>query len=149
MKLAVRSLKGALGLGTLSACAVALVLVQSTMARAAADPSAELKTATEHAGYSAKSEALTQVHLHLHHALNCLVGPQDKLFDGAAGNPCQGQGNGYLPDMKAAKNENASYYYAYWAKQVAEQAVTSNNLAEARAGANVVALALENAAKAK
>jgi hypothetical protein len=149
MKLDNSSLKRGLGFGILFACAAAWVLVQSSLAMAAADPSTELKTAIDHAGYSAKSEALTQVHMHLHHTLNCLVGPQDKLFDAAAGNPCNGQGNGYLPDSKAAMPEGAAYYDALWAKQIAVQAIASNNLAEAKAGARAVVSVLENAAKAK
>ena len=149
MRLSRWLLRHVLGSGMVLVCAAAWVLAQSSVAGAAADPSAELRTAIDHAGYSAKAEALAQVHLHLHHALNCLVGPHDKLFDPAAGNPCNGQGNGYLPDMQAAKAEGTAYYAAYWAKQLAEQAVTSNNLAEAKAGAQVVALILENAARAK
>ena len=141
--------RNAFGFALLLAGAAAWMLAQSSTATAAADPSAELKTAIDHAGYSAKSEALSQVHLHLHHTLNCLVGPKDKLFDPAAGNPCNGQGNGYLPDAQAAKAEGNAYYEAWWAKQIAEQAVTSNNLAEAKAGAHVVVLVLESAAKSK
>lgn len=128
-------------------CMAAWLLTPSP-AMAAADPSAELKTATTHAGFAAKYEALKEVTMHLHHALNCLVGPQDKLFDAAAGNPCQGQGNGYLPDLKVAKGETPAYYDAWWAAQIAGQAVTSNNLAEAKTAARLVDRALQDAAKA-
>ena len=76
------------------------------------------------------------------------MGPQDKLFDAAAGNPCQGQGNVYLPDLKAAKGETPAYSDAWWAAQIAGQAVASNNLAEAKTAARLVDRALQDAAKA-
>ncbi len=130
------------------ACLVAWLLAQSTPAIAANDPSVELKTASTHAGFAAKYEALKEVTMHLHHTLNCLVGPQDKLFDAAAGNPCQGQGNGYLPDLKAAKGETTGYYDAWWAAQIAGQAVSAKNLGEAKAAAHIVNMLLDETAKA-
>ena len=129
-------------------CAAACLLAQSSLAMAAGDPSVELKTAMTHAGFAAKYEALKEVTMHLHHTLNCLVGPQDKLFDASAGNPCQGQGNGYLPDLKAAKGENNAYYDAWWAAQIAGQAVASNNLGAAKSAARLVDQVLQDAAKA-
>ena len=140
--------KGGLGVGILLGCAVAWLLLQSSLATAAGDPSVELQTAMTHAGFAAKYEALKEVTMHLHHTLNCLVGPQDKLFDAAAGNPCQGQGNGYLPDLKAAKGENNAYYDAWWAAQIAGQAVGSSSLGSAKAAARIVSSVLEGAAKA-
>jgi hypothetical protein len=149
MKRTERSFRmSALGVALLLTCALAWVLAGSGVATAAGDPAVELKTATTHAGFAAKYETLKEVTLHLHHTLNCLVGPQDKLFDAAAGNPCQGQGNGYLPDLKAAKGESSQYYAAWWAAQVAGQAVASNSLGEARAAAHLIGLALADAAKA-
>jgi hypothetical protein len=136
-----------LGVVVLLGCAVTWVLAQSSPAAAAGDPSAELKTATTHAGFAAKYEALKEVTMHLHHTLNCLVGPQDKLFDAAAGNPCQGQGNGYLPDLKAAKGETNTYHEAWWAAQVAGQAVGSNSLESAKAAAHIVSRVLEDVSK--
>ena len=139
--------KSGLGVSVLLGCALAWVLLQSGLATAAGDPSVELKTAMTHAGFAAKYEALKEVTMHLHHTLNCLVGPQDKLFDAAAGNPCQGQGNGYLPDLKAAKGENSAYYDAWWAAQIAGQAVTANNLEAAKVAARIVDRVLADAAK--
>lgn len=136
------------GVGILLAGAAAWILAQSALVRAAGDPSAELKTAVTHAGFAAKYETMKEVTLHLHHALNCLVGPQDKLFNAAAGNPCQGQGNGYLPDQKAAKGEGNQYYDAWWAAQIAGQALASGNLGAAKAAARIVNMVLDNVAKA-
>jgi hypothetical protein len=133
--------------GILLAGAATWMLAQSALVTAAGDPSAELKTAVTHAGFAAKYETMKEVTLHLHHALNCLVGPQDKLFDAAAGNPCQGQGNGFLPDQKAAKGEGNQYYDAWWAAQIAGQALASDNLGAARAAARIVNMVLDNVAK--
>ena len=135
------------GVGILFACLVTWVLAQSTLVSAAGDPSAELNTAVTHAGFAAKYDTMKEITLHLHHALNCLVGPQDKLFDAAAGNPCQGQGNGYLSDQKAAKGENSQYYEVWWAAQIAGQALASDNMGAAKAAARIVNMVLDNAAK--
>ena len=138
------------GVGILLAGAVAWMLTQSALVTAAGDPSAELKTAVTHAGFAAKYETMKEVTLHLHHALNCLVGPQDKRFDAAAGNPCQGQGNGYLSDQKAAKGEsNNQYHEAWWAAQIAAQGIASENMGAAKAAARIVNMVLDNASKAK
>ncbi len=118
-------------------------------AQSAGNPEAEIKTAIAHAGYAGKADALNGVHLHLHHVLNCMVGPQDKMFDAAAGNPCKDQGNGALPDIKAKMGEDTQYYEASWVAQIANQGITSNNLQEAKAAAHVANLILEDAAKAK
>ena len=142
--------KSRAGAGILLACVVTWLLAQSTLASAAGDPSAELNTAVTHAGFAAKYETMKEITLHLHHALNCLVGPQDKLFDAAAGNPCQGQGNGYLPDQKAAKGESSNQYYeVWWAAQIAAQALASDNMGQAKAAARIVNMVLENAAKSR
>jgi hypothetical protein len=135
------------GAGVLLAGAATWMLAQSALVTAAGDPSAELKTAVTHAGFAAKYETMKEVALHLHHALNCLVGPQDKLFNAAAGNPCQGQGNGFLIDQKAAKGEGNQYYDAWWAAQIAGQALASDNLGAAKAAARIVNMVLDNVAK--
>jgi hypothetical protein len=138
------------GGGILLACAAAWLLGTSTPLMAAGDPAAELTTAVTHAGFAAKYETMKEIALHLHHVLNCLVGPQDKRFAAAAGNPCQGQGNGYLPDQQAVKGESSrAYYDAWWAAQIAAQALASDNMGAVKAAARLVNLVLETAAKAK
>jgi hypothetical protein len=52
--------------------------------------------AAQHAGLAAGSTDIAGVHRHLHHVLNCLVGPDGDGFDGAAGNPCAAAG-GAIP----------------------------------------------------
>jgi hypothetical protein len=64
----------------------------------AADAAGEIKTAATHASLAADAGALDGVHMHLHHALNCLVGPGGDGFDAKQINPCSGSGNGAIPD---------------------------------------------------
>jgi hypothetical protein len=41
-------------------------------------------------------------HAHLHHTINCLVGPQGNGFDAKELNPCKDFGNGAIPDTEDA-----------------------------------------------
>ena len=67
-----------------------------------ADTAAELSIAQTHAGLAVKGADLKTVQMHLHHAVNCLVGPGGKGFDAAAGNPCGKAGAGAIPDSTDA-----------------------------------------------
>jgi len=70
----------------------------------AADLGAEITNAGQHAGLAASAANLDGVHMHMHHALNCLVGPKGDGFDAKQMNPCAQSGNGAIPDeMDAAK----------------------------------------------
>jgi hypothetical protein len=77
---------------------VAGSLVALPASAQAADPAQEAATAAVHAGLAAQGTSIEQVHLHLHHTVNCLVGPKGQGFDANAGNPCQKLGNGAIPD---------------------------------------------------
>jgi len=66
----------------------------------AADPAQEAATAGLHAGLAAKAATIEQVHMHLHHTVNCLVGPAGQGFDAKEANPCQKLGNGAIPDKR-------------------------------------------------
>ena len=76
-----------------------------------ADAASEIATAAEHAGMAAAAPNLTQARVHLHHVMNCLVGPKDGDFDKSNMNPCAQQGNGAFPDESnpdiKAKLQNA------------------------------------------
>lgn len=74
-------------------------------ALAAGGPQKEIETAIQHAQFAAKMSTVDQTHLHLHHVVNCLVGPDGKGFDAKAGNPCKGQGNGAINDAKAGSDQ--------------------------------------------
>jgi len=65
---------------------------------ASANTAQEIATAAEHAGYAAKANDIQHVKLHLHHVMNCLVGPHGTGFYAPAGDPCKGMGNGIEND---------------------------------------------------
>jgi hypothetical protein len=82
---------------------LALGLMIAGPARAAdSDPAKETSTAATHAGLAAKATDMKTTQMHLHHVVNCLVGPSGTGFDAAPGNPCKEQGNGAIPDTKDA-----------------------------------------------
>jgi len=65
---------------------------------ALADGHSQIVLAEQHAGLAAQSVDVALVHAHLHHALNCLVGPGGPGFDAHEMNPCANAGNGAIPD---------------------------------------------------
>jgi hypothetical protein len=70
---------------------------------ALADLPAELSVGQTHAGMAATQADINMVHVHLQHALNCLVGPTGAGFDAAHGNPCaKAFGNGAIADAADA-----------------------------------------------
>ena len=107
----------------------------------------ELKTAITHAGFAEKYDSMNEVSLHLHHVVNCLVGANDPMFDKAAGNPCQGQGNGILPDIKAKMGEDQEYQVAWWLARMGSDAIKMGNLAQAKAAAHIINVQLTSMAK--
>jgi hypothetical protein len=78
-----------------------------------ADASNEVATAAEHAGLSAASNSLLMAQTHLHHTLNCLVGPKGRGFDTKAANPCASLGNGAIPDTTDAHSRKELDHIAY------------------------------------
>jgi hypothetical protein len=68
----------------------------------AADVAGEISTAATHATLASEAGALDGVHMHLHHTLNCLVGPGGTGFDAKQINPCAGSGSGAIPDTSDA-----------------------------------------------
>ena len=66
---------------------------------ALADLSAELSVGQTHAGMAAAQTDVAMVHVHLQHALNCLVGPTGAGFDAGHGSPCaKAFGGGAIAD---------------------------------------------------
>lgn len=90
-----------------SVFAAAFVFAAASQARADADPAKEMATAATHAGLAAKATDIKMTHMHLQHVVNCLVGPKGKGFDATPGNPCNGQGNGGIPDTKDPAQKKA------------------------------------------
>jgi len=68
----------------------------------AADAAGEVATAATHATLASGASDLDGVKMHLHHTLNCLVGPGGKGFDAKQINPCAGSGSGAIPDTSDA-----------------------------------------------
>jgi ankyrin repeat protein len=66
------------------------------------DLGAELATASTHAGLAAKATTIDMVRMHMHHAINCLVGPTGAGFDAGNANPCAKDGMGAIPDVTDA-----------------------------------------------
>lgn len=78
--------------------ALVLMLGFATAAWAEGNAAKEIKTAHAHALMAQGASSLDMAHTHLHHVINCLVGPNGDSFDAAAGNPCKGMGNGAIAD---------------------------------------------------
>ncbi len=112
---------------------------------------AQLTTARFHAGELAqRGTAIAATQLHLRHVVNCLEGPQGKNFTAAAGNPCQGQGNGAIVDLRAASaaghgGAGKALVFANAGLSVALQGLASNDVNEAQPFASVVARQMEAA----
>jgi hypothetical protein len=94
--------KTALGFAVLCAGLAAFPLAAN-----AADAAPEITTAATHAGFASKSATINMVHAHMHHALNCIVGPGGNGFDATALNPCKNSGNGAIPDTTDAGKRTA------------------------------------------
>ncbi len=82
--------------------ALALAGMALMPAAALADGPQAIATAANHAGLAAGGGDINAVHMHLHHVLNCLVGPGGNGFDAAPGNPCANAGGGAIPQTADA-----------------------------------------------
>ena len=105
----------------------ALSLAMAPPARAA-DVSKQLDTAEQHAQYAATAKDVKMAHAHLHHVINCLVGPQGKGYDAKQMDPCKGMGNGAITDSGAAAQKKELRA----AVRKAEQGLKENQLAAAQ-----------------
>jgi hypothetical protein len=107
----------------------------------AADLGSELNNAQTHAGLAAAAADINGVHMHMHHALNCLVGPQGDGFDAKQMNPCAQSGGGAIPDeadqMKKTK--------LMAAKADLSKGLAENDIAAAKADATAASTAIATA----
>lgn len=118
--------------------ALLLGLALPTLAPAAAVSSAvtnQVSVAGIHASMALDAGDLETVHLHLHHVINCLVGPSGKEYDAKATNPCDGMGQGAIVD---AKGNPASEAYLNAALKQARQGLQAGTLQSAHADAQQV-----------
>jgi hypothetical protein len=119
---------------TITPAALALAAMAAfTPAAALADGPQAVTTAAQHAGFAAGGADIAGVRRHLHHALNCLVGPEGEGFDAAPGNPCAAAG-GAIPQTADA-TAKASLEKA--ATQV-RGAIANDDLAAAKKAASDV-----------
>ena len=86
---------------TILTASVAAALLFATSAFAA-DLGAEITTASTHAGLAAKAGNIDMVHMHMHHAINCLEGAKGADFDASNANPCAKSGDGAIVDSADA-----------------------------------------------
>lgn len=104
--------------------ALALPLAASA-ADANGAASKQIATAGAHAGMALGATDLATAHAHLHHVVNCLVGPSGKGFDATAGDPCKGMGQGAIVD---AKGDTAVEAHLHAALGQAEQGLKATTL---------------------
>jgi hypothetical protein len=64
----------------------------------AADTAKEIATAAQHADLAATAADIKMTKTHLHHTINCLVGPGGAFYFANELNPCQDLGNGAIPE---------------------------------------------------
>ncbi len=116
----------------LSLAGVLAVFVTTAPATAQApDPAQEAATSGLHAGLAAQAANVEQVHMHLHHTVNCLVGPKGQGFDAKEANPCQKLGNGAIPDT----SDSATKTKLTAALAKAQAGLKSDDLAAAKKAA--------------
>jgi hypothetical protein len=118
-----------------AAAAAALLLPTAALA----DVHSEIVNAAEHAGYAAAAADIAGVHAHLHHALNCLVGPGGNGFDAKQINPCAQSGKGIIPDTADAAKK-AGFEAA---AAMARAGIADGNLATAQKTAADLAATLK------
>lgn len=105
-----------------------------------ADLAGELATAQTHAGMAAKAGDLKTVQMHLHHAVNCLVGPSGTGYDSGNANPCAKAGNGALADANGDQKAKIQAAVAD-----AQPGLSTSDLATAQKAAQATADAIGNA----
>jgi hypothetical protein len=128
-------------IGSALACGiVGMASAQTTAARN------EISTAHTHAKFAAEAATVAVSHVHLHHVINCLVGPTGTGFDATQANPCKGQGNGAIPD---SASDHALHAKLESVLSAAEAALKTDTLASAHRDAAKIAADLQAAAGAK
>ena len=106
----------------------------------------EISTAHAHALLAQSATSVAMAQTHLHHVINCLVGPGGSGFDAAAGTPCKGQGNGAIPD---SANDHALHAKLESALMDAQAGLKSESLAAVQQDAGKAATGLQTASTAK
>lgn len=129
--------------GITGALAGGLALAASAQTHSAKD---EISTAHAHAVLAQSATSVAMAHTHLHHVINCLVGPNGSGFDAAAGTPCKGQGNGAIPD---SAGDHALHAKLESALATARAGLKSESLAAVHQDAGKLAARLQDGSAAK
>ena len=122
----------------LAGAAVAALLL-APISVMAADPAGEIVTAATHADLASKASDLAGTQMHLHHALNCLVGSGGAGYDAKNMNPCANAGGGAIPDTADAAKKKALEAAA----ATAREGLAAGDLATAQKDAASTAMALK------
>lgn len=101
----------------------------------------EVSTAHAHALMAQNSKTVKMAHTHLHHVINCLVGPNGQGFDSKAGNPCKGQGDGAIP---GSTSDAAMHSKLQTALTEAQTGLEADSLASVQKDAGKVAATLQD-----
>jgi len=117
-------------------CSTAALILASTPLFAADNAAQEAATAHAHAKMAAGADSIDMTHTHLHHVINCLVGPDGDAFDADAGNPCDGMGDGALND---ADSDSDLHDQLQKALETAQKGLDQDDLDAAHETANNVA----------
>jgi len=112
------------------------ITLSATALAAGGDASKEAATAVTHAQLAAASQSIAVTDMHLHHVINCLVGPHGRGFDAKAGDPCKGMGAGAVRDSSGDKDLHAKTLKALTA---ARHGLATKDLSAAHDAASKVA----------
>jgi hypothetical protein len=128
----------------MAALVLVYVVPRAGAAMMGGDVKKELQTAIFHSSELAqRGNAVAGAKLHVQHVINCLEGPNGANVKAEAGFPCQGMGNGIIPDLKdavAAKVPGAAeaLKQANLSETLAVQAIAKNDVNEVQPWAKVV-----------
>ncbi|HET6782118.1 MAG TPA: hypothetical protein VFH67_08480 [bacterium] len=104
----------------------------------------QLRTARTHAMNAAGSEALGGAIDHLAHVVNCIEGSRGANYNSQTANPCQGQGNGLIPDLQSDSSRGRmeatkALEFARQADRLAVETLKVTDLAKVKTAAKRVA----------
>ena len=114
----------------------ALFLSSAALAQGGGDAAKELSTASTHAQLSESSQSVEVATMHMHHVINCLVGPHGAGFDAAAGNPCKEMGDGAVGD---SSKQSELHSKALRALAIARRGITEKELPAMHKAASEIA----------
>ena len=147
-------MRGIIACVLMAALALAYAAPKAGAAMMGADVKKELQTAIFHSSELAqRGTAVAAAKLHMQHVINCLEGPNGANSKAEVGFPCQGMGNGIIPDLKAAVAEKVpgadeALKQANLAWTLAVQGIAKNDVNEVQPWAKVVSNYLKAALNA-